>query len=182
MLLLGTVLFKMGDILDGCDGEIARVKFMESRLGAWLDTTIDMVGNVLFIGALGIGLSRHPDLLEHERSWYLWEGLLAVGAMALVIWAMARYTRATSGAADFAGFGTVLSGSLPDRSRVRRSILILSRLLRRDGYSWAFVVLAALGRPAWILHAQAAGLSVYFLGLWYAGRVLSQRRPSAVAV
>jgi phosphatidylglycerophosphate synthase len=181
MLLLGTVLYKMGDILDGCDGEIARVKFMESRLGAWLDTTIDMVGNVLFIGALGIGLSRHPDLFERERSWYLWEGLMAAGAMMLVVWAMTRHTRATSGDAHFAGFGTTLAASLPDRSRLRRSILIVSRLLRRDAYSWAFVLLAALGRPAWILHAQAAGLIVYFLGLWYAGRVVPQKRPTALA-
>jgi phosphatidylglycerophosphate synthase len=176
MLLVGTILYKLGDILDGCDGELSRVKFLQSRFGAWFDTTVDMIGNMLFMGALGVGLSRYPGLLEGERMLYLWEGLLVVSAMALAIWGMVRYTRTTSGAAHFSGFGTSLASSAPDYRGIRRLILVGSRLLRRDAYSWLFVALAATGHPAWILHAQAGGLVVYFLALWYADRVQSAKR------
>jgi hypothetical protein len=155
---------------------------MQSRFGAWLDTTVDMIGNMLFMGALAVGLSRDPGLPGPERMSYLWEGLLVVSAMALAIWGMARYTRTTSGAAHFAGFGTSLANSAPDHRGVRRLIIFGSRLLRRDAYSWLFVALAATGYPAWILHAQSGGLVVYFFGLWYADRVASLKRAEVLAV
>jgi len=182
MLLAGAALYKLGDILDGCDGELSRVKFMESRFGAWFDTTVDMIGNMLFMGALAVGLSRDSGPLTREGAAYLWEGLLVVSAMVLTIWGMARYTRTTSGAAHFAGFGTSLASSAPDHRVKRRLILFVSRLLRRDAYSWLFVALAAVGRPAWILHAMAGGLVVYFIGLWYADRVESMKRSAVLAV
>ncbi len=55
---LGFVLEQIQSILDGCDGELARVRFQRSRLGAWLDTFVDDVLNVLMTLAVGIGLHR----------------------------------------------------------------------------------------------------------------------------
>jgi phosphatidylglycerophosphate synthase len=43
-------------VLDGCDGELARVRFQQSRLGAWLDTFVDDVLNVLMTVAAGVGV------------------------------------------------------------------------------------------------------------------------------
>jgi phosphatidylglycerophosphate synthase len=43
-------------VLDGCDGELARVRFQQSRLGAWLDTFVDDVLNVLITVAAGVGV------------------------------------------------------------------------------------------------------------------------------
>jgi phosphatidylglycerophosphate synthase len=45
-------------ILDGCDGELARVRFQQSKIGAWLDTFVDDVLNVLMTAAVGVGLWR----------------------------------------------------------------------------------------------------------------------------
>ena len=45
-------------ILDGCDGELARVRMQQSKLGAWLDTFVDDVLNVLITVSIGIGLAR----------------------------------------------------------------------------------------------------------------------------
>jgi phosphatidylglycerophosphate synthase len=55
---LGFVLEQVQSILDGCDGELARVRFQQSKLGAWLDTFVDDVLNVLMTAATGIGLHR----------------------------------------------------------------------------------------------------------------------------
>ena len=47
-------------VLDGCDGELARVRLQQSKLGAWLDTFVDDVLNVMITVAIGVGLWRGP--------------------------------------------------------------------------------------------------------------------------
>src|SRR4051794_23964660 len=39
--LIGAVLSVSASILDGCDGEVARLKLMESDFGCWLETVCD---------------------------------------------------------------------------------------------------------------------------------------------
>jgi phosphatidylglycerophosphate synthase len=57
-VLLGLLLEHTQSVLDGCDGELARVRFQQSKLGAWLDTFVDDVLNVLITASAGIGLWR----------------------------------------------------------------------------------------------------------------------------
>ena len=54
----GWLLEHTQSVLDGCDGELARVRFQQSKLGAWLDTFVDDVLNVLMTASAGIGLWR----------------------------------------------------------------------------------------------------------------------------
>jgi phosphatidylglycerophosphate synthase len=57
-MLAGFACQQVQSILDGCDGELARVRMQQSKLGAWLDTFVDDVLNVLITVAIGIGLYR----------------------------------------------------------------------------------------------------------------------------
>jgi phosphatidylglycerophosphate synthase len=57
-VLAGAVLFETQNVLDGCDGEIARLKYLRSRGGEWLDQIVDDVLNVAFLGAVGAALAR----------------------------------------------------------------------------------------------------------------------------
>ena len=57
-LLLGAALFEAQNILDGCDGEIARLKHLRSRGGEWLDQITDDVLNIVFLVAVAAGLTR----------------------------------------------------------------------------------------------------------------------------
>jgi phosphatidylglycerophosphate synthase len=57
-VLLGLLLQHTQSVLDGCDGELARVRFQQSKLGAWLDTFVDDVLNVLMTASAGVGLWR----------------------------------------------------------------------------------------------------------------------------
>ncbi len=51
------ILFQIFSILDGCDGEIARAKFMESERGRKLDALCDVLSNILCSSSgLGFGL------------------------------------------------------------------------------------------------------------------------------
>ncbi|MBI5518272.1 MAG: CDP-alcohol phosphatidyltransferase family protein [Deltaproteobacteria bacterium] len=55
---LGGVLFQAQSVLDGCDGELARLTFRGSRAGEWIDTVGDDLTNYSFFAALGLGLQR----------------------------------------------------------------------------------------------------------------------------
>jgi phosphatidylglycerophosphate synthase len=55
-LVPGAVLLQVQSILDGCDGEISRLKYIRSRLGEWLDQVLDDVVNVGFFAAAGWAL------------------------------------------------------------------------------------------------------------------------------
>jgi phosphatidylglycerophosphate synthase len=59
--LVAALLMQANSILDGCDGELARVRFQGSKLGQWLDTIGDDTSNVLFWTALGFGARGAGD-------------------------------------------------------------------------------------------------------------------------
>ena len=58
LMIWGFFLAHVQSILDGCDGELARVRFQQSALGEWLDTMVDDGLNIVIFAALGIGLYR----------------------------------------------------------------------------------------------------------------------------
>lgn len=57
-LVPGAVLLQIQSILDGCDGEISRLKYIRSRLGEWLDQVLDDLVNVGYFAATGWALSQ----------------------------------------------------------------------------------------------------------------------------
>ena len=57
-VLVGAVLSLWASILDGCDGEVARLKLLESDFGCWLETICDYLYYLLIFGGMAIGLVR----------------------------------------------------------------------------------------------------------------------------
>ena len=57
-LIPGALLLQVQSILDGCDGEISRLKYLRSRLGEWLDQVFDDVVNVGYFAVVGYALYR----------------------------------------------------------------------------------------------------------------------------
>src|SRR5262249_592510 len=55
---LGALIFLVHSILDGCDGELARLKFQESRWGGILDFWGDNVVHAAIFGCVALGWSR----------------------------------------------------------------------------------------------------------------------------
>jgi len=65
-MALGGLLFQAASVFDGCDGEISRLMYRTSRLGAFLDTTFDALIFVAYFSCLPLGLyaaSRKPVYL-----------------------------------------------------------------------------------------------------------------------
>ncbi len=156
--VLGCALYQGASMLDGTDGELARLKFLDSRKGAWLDTAIDQVGNHLFILAMGIGLSRQPLLSAEVRAAYLWEGVFTTIGMAIVVAVVARHTRRTSSEAHFNEFNDALRQDAEMGGWLRRAFAAGVPVFRRDTYALVFVVLAMVGFPALVLHFLTFGM------------------------
>ena len=56
--LLGIVIYFASAVLDHVDGEVARLTYAESRLGEWLDVTVDNVVHALMAVAMGVAAER----------------------------------------------------------------------------------------------------------------------------
>jgi phosphatidylglycerophosphate synthase len=56
--LLGAFLCLWASILDGCDGEVARLKLLESDFGCWLETICDYLSYLFLFAGMSIGLWR----------------------------------------------------------------------------------------------------------------------------
>lgn len=73
-LAVGGVIAQVASILDGCDGEVARLRKADSAFGAWFDSVLDRYADA----ALVLGLSWHAFAPSGEVV------VLALGAAALV--------------------------------------------------------------------------------------------------
>jgi phosphatidylglycerophosphate synthase len=51
--IAGTAVILLSSYVDCCDGEIARLKLLSSRYGAWLDTIIDELSSIGYMLAIG---------------------------------------------------------------------------------------------------------------------------------
>lgn len=60
-VVLGAFLFKMASILDGCDGEISKLKLTNSKVGEWLDTISDNLTYLFFIIGVVFGVAKQGN-------------------------------------------------------------------------------------------------------------------------
>ena len=145
----GALLFLAHSILDGCDGELARLKFQESRLGGALDFWSDNVVHIATFTCMAVGWSWAVG-----QAWPLWLGAAAVlgnlGSAGLVYW---RTMRNKDDAGPlYTSVSTVSTGRLPR---------LLDALSRRD-FIYLIVALALIGKATWVLLLASLGAPTYF--------------------
>ena len=178
--LSGLLLFQVFSVLDGCDGEVARAKFLVSERGRRLDGLCDILSNILLVAALGFGLFHQAHQPGSFGWFYLVEGLLAAALIGLNEFLLARRKPPGSGPSSPA-----LAETLYPRHRelVERSGLLrlgetfaywVMQLTKRDVAMLFFVFLAAIGQPAWILHLL---LAVTAISLALAAKAFTPQSP-----
>ncbi len=153
LMVWGFFLAHLQSVLDGCDGELARVRFQQSAIGEWLDTIVDDSLNVALFAALGIGLYRLSG-----STLGLATGLVA-SAMH-VAYDVIAYSelRRQGGGGEIIKVRWHLTGSSDMKTRVakgkRDPLVYVYTLGRRDFYILAFLVYALCNVP-WLaaLHA-----------------------------
>ena len=173
-VLLGATIFQVFSILDGCDGEIARAKNLESKFGERLDNVCDFLGSLIYVLALGSGL-------HHFK-----EGVVC----ALLITANELVLRWGTGAKQVASedfhesfyarhHGMIGHSGLLDLGE--RFVWWLFQLTKRDVAIFFFLVLALLNLGTWILHVWtiAAGVSLIISAI--ASARVANSRSDAIA-
>lgn len=150
------VLMQLNSVLDGCDGELARVRHQGSRLGQWLDTVGDDLSNVLFWAALGYGARVLPDV----GGWYCVAGVVA--ALANLAAALCNYAVLYRiGSGDY----YALDGSGEDKESKPASAIVaaLALLFKQDFFLFATMLLALAGWLHQSLPVVALGATITFL-------------------
>jgi len=138
--LIGALLFLAHSILDGCDGELARLKFMQSPRGAILDFWGDNVVHVGVFACMAVGLSFAQD-----ATWPLWLGALTV--------------LATLGAAASQSRDIMLDTTVGDSGWIarfaeafsHRDFIYLVILMAAFGKAHGFLILASIGTPIFLV-------------------------------
>ncbi len=147
---IGALLFLAHSILDGCDGELARLKFQESRWGGVLDFWGDNIVHVTVFGCMAVGWS-----FAALANWPLWLGAAAVlgtlGSAGFVYWRLMR-------AKDHGGALFTSVSAAPERPLAR----VLDAASRRD-FIYLVLILALVGRSNWFLLLAGIGAPIYFL-------------------
>jgi len=72
-LLIGGVLAQFASIVDGCDGEVARLKYQSSDFGGWFDAVLDRYADAFLL----FGLTWHVLAIE-ANGWVLFTGFMAI--------------------------------------------------------------------------------------------------------
>lgn len=81
-LAIGAILAQFTSILDGCDGEVARLKFQTTEFGSWFDAVLDRYGDAIIL----FGLISH---LYIDKPNFI---ILLVGFLAIMGTFMNSYT------------------------------------------------------------------------------------------
>ena len=151
---IGALLFLAHSILDGCDGELARLRFQESRFGGIIDYWGDNVVHIVVFACMAIGWS-----LSIGASWPLLLGVAAalgnLGSAWFVYWRV-MHTKKDSGPL-FTSVATV-----PGQTLAR----MLDAASRRD-FIYLVLFLALFGKSNWFLVLAAAGAPIFFLLLLF---------------
>lgn len=181
-VIAGTAIILAASYLDCCDGEIARVKLLSSRWGAWLDTIVDELSSAGYVGALGwhCHLAYGPGFFGARAfavdPWIVL-GLAGAGS---VLWSMyciyynLIVVVGSANSQDYAGRVEVVPGDAPRSVRLQpaapavterkprpRWLALIATYapyaIRRDFIAWAALAIAA-ARATHVLFA------LFFIG------------------
>jgi phosphatidylglycerophosphate synthase len=154
-VLLGAAIFQLFSVLDGCDGEIARAKNLESKSGERLDNLCDFLGSLIYVLALGTGLN-------HFKEGVVCAVLITANELVLRWGTGAKRVYSEDFHESFYArhHGMIGHSGLLDLGE--RFVWWLFQLTKRDVAIFVFLILALLNLPIWILHLWtiAAGASL----------------------
>lgn len=85
-LLLGGILAQFASVIDGCDGEVARIKFQSSDYGKWLDAVLDRYADAFLL----FGLTWHA-YADRTESVVFFIGFLAIIGSFLLSYTADKY-------------------------------------------------------------------------------------------
>lgn len=153
--LIGALLFLLHSILDGCDGEIARLKYLESRFGGLLDFWGDNAVHSAVFVCIGLGWWMADGALLP----LLMAGSATVGGLLSAGFVYRQTMRHKTSVGPL--FTSITTSEVPSR------ISHLADALARRDFIYLVVILSAFGKAHWFLILSAIGAPIFFtVVLW----------------
>jgi phosphatidylglycerophosphate synthase len=175
-ILTGAVLSWLSSVLDGCDGEVARLKLQESAFGCWLETVCDNLYYLFILGGMTIGLVRSSG----NRSYLVWGGLLLFGAAMSFLTTGIQRHQMTNGQPE----QYLQEWHKKADSRSSNPLLYLGRhtefIIRRCFLPYAILFFALCGVMNWFLIGATVGANIVWIVALYSYLTFTQSRTTAL--
>lgn len=157
--VLGALFMQIATVLDRCDGEVARIKLMETKKGQWVDTISDQFTVLSFLVGVPLGL-----YLQTQSTTAVLLGIYNVAAFTLFIcWSFYFIRKYTDSGSLVAYFEVDKHVDTEELSVLRKLLSRLRPLGRRNYYSAIIILLAVVGGNSLILYATSFALTLFLL-------------------
>ena len=158
-ILWGCLLFHVASVVDGIDGEIARAKYQTSFSGAKLDTTIDMITNILFMGAMSY------TLWHTYGDNYLIYGFYIVALAVMGVLLMTALLYFGPGGGRFDILANTIRQRYTNRPQMLKIFNFCNYFIKRDAFAFLFAIYGLLGLGKYIPAFLIFGLVVWNLAI-----------------
>lgn len=141
-VILGGIFIEISSILDGCDGEVAKIKLMESKLGQWVDTIVDQLSYMAFMIGVPLGY-----LLSTGKTISLVLGGINVGLyMLCVLWGI-YFLSKYSNSGSMVSYPSTIDKLVPleQRSLIYKLIYQIRPLLQREYLAFIIFIASIIG-------------------------------------
>ena len=173
--LIGAVLSLSASILDGCDGEVARLKLQSSDFGCWLDSVCDYLSYVFWFGGMAIGLARHYG----DHAYLTWGTALLFGAVMTIVLAMIGRRRLTRERPE----QYLVVWQKNAERRASNPIMYIGRytefMVRRCFLPYPFVIFAILNVTNYAFYLTAIGANIAWMISLYSNILFLSKRGVA---
>lgn len=185
-VVLGSLVILISNYVDCCDGEIARLKVLSSKLGAWYDTIVDEVSSLGYMLVLGWHCHLHfgPGYFGvhplRTAPFDPWLGVMTVGAFTYLVSLYCIYyniilVARSANSQDYISRVEVVAGDAPGswelRPVAKQPITLpaswprwmaaivdwMPNIVRRDFIVWASLILVAMGLTHVVFFAMVGG-------------------------
>jgi CDP-L-myo-inositol myo-inositolphosphotransferase len=173
-VLWGALLFQLSSILDGCDGEVAKLTFRESKYGSWLDTITDNLTYVAFFLGVVWGYGKINDT---PLVWILGTGSAVTVLLSLLL--MYYYLANTGESGSLVRYNEAFQNhaARPQRGAIARTLNALRLMSKRDFFTMLLLCVALSGRLDWMFWIVTLGGMAMAVAVFVStGRLLSRDR------
>ncbi len=157
--VIGALFMHIATILDRCDGEVARVKLMETKEGEWIDTISDQFTVLSFL----IGAPLGYYLVSHSPIALIMGGITLFIFIFFLVWSFYFLTRYTTSGSLVAYFKVDSLVEPQKTSFLRKVIKIVRPMGRRNFYSIGLLVIAIVGGYPWVVGITTLAAILFFL-------------------
>jgi CDP-L-myo-inositol myo-inositolphosphotransferase len=157
VIVLGGVLFHVASVVDGVDGEMARVSFRSSMRGAMFDIIVDRLTILAFFLGIPIAMARTEGL--HHAFVGGW-GFAAAAIGCLIL---ARVLRRIEPPRSYWVMEKVVRARFP-KPPLKWIVDFLATCIKRDVFSFVFPLLMVLGL-SWTVTWLFTGFTTLWLGV-----------------